>query len=337
MRGTEYAELAAFAAIAEQHSFAKAATRLGVTRSTLSQNLRALEERLGVRLMNRTTRSVSLTEAGERLLARVRPAIGELASAVDQARNFQHHPAGLLRLVVQPPVASFLIGPMLARFLSEYPGVRVDVAIVKMPADIIKEGFDAGIRLGEQIERDMIALRVMDAPKFLVVASPDYLAHHPAPDTPRDLQSHDCIRNRLPNGTIFGWQFEKDRRAVQVNVDGRLIVDDIDLSIRAVLDGIGLAYLLRDYVDHHIAEGRLVPLLEDWSPRLSGFYLYYSSRRQLSGPLQALIAFLTTESKRRGLRRSNLPGPRIYPNFRLIGSKDRKPHHDKPGFRPKVR
>ena len=337
MRGSEFAELAAFAAIAEHHSFAKAATRLGVTRSTLSQNLRALEARLGVRLINRTTRSVSLTEVGERLLARVRPAIGELATAVDQARNFQHHPAGLLRLVVQPPVASFLIGPILARFLSEYPGVRVDVAIVKMPADIISEGFDAGIRLGEQIERDMIALRVMDEPKFLVVASPDYLAHHPAPTTPRDLQSHDCIRNRLPNGTIFGWQFEKNRRAVQVNVDGRLIVDDIDLSIRAVLDGIGLAYLLRDYVDHHIAEGRLVPLLEDWSPHLSGFYLYYSSRRQLSGPLQALTGFLTTESKRRGLRRSNLPGPRIYPNFRLIGSKDRQPHQDKIGFRSKVR
>jgi DNA-binding transcriptional LysR family regulator len=319
MRGTEFTELAAFAAIAEHRSFAKASTRLGVARSTLSQNLRALEERLGVRLLNRTTRSVSLTEAGERLLARVRPAVTELTSAVDQARNFLHHPVGLLRLVVQPPVASFLIGPILARFLSEYPGVRVDVVTVKMPADIIGAGFDAGIRVGEQIERDMIAFRVMDEPKFLVVASPDYLARHPAPVSPRDLQHHDCIRNRLPNETIFGWQFQRNRRAVQVNVDGRLIVDDIGLSIRAVLDGIGLAYLLREYVEHDIAAGRLVPLLEDWSPKLSGFYLYYSSRRQLSGPLQALIEFLGLESKRRGLRRSNSPGPRIYPNFRLIG------------------
>ena len=214
---------------------------------------------------------------------------------------------------------------MMARFLAEYPGVRLDVAIVKMPADIISQGFDAGIRLGEQIERDMIALRVMDPPKFLVVASPEYLTRHAAPKTPRDLQDHDCIRNRLPNGTIFGWQFEKNGRAVQAKVDGRLIVDDIDLSIRAVLDGMGLAYLLQDYVDHDIVAGRLVPLLEDWAPPLSGFYLYYSSRRQLSGPLQALIAFLTVESKRRGLKRSNAPGPRIYPNFRLIGSGGRQP------------
>jgi DNA-binding transcriptional LysR family regulator len=316
----EFAELAAFAAIAEHRSFAKAATRLGVTRSTLSQNLRALEERLGVRLMNRTTRSVALTEAGERLLARVRPALGELASAIDQTREVQKGPAGLLRLVVQPPVASFLIGPILGRFLARYPAMRLDVAVVKMPNDIVKDGFDAGIRLGEQIERDMIALRVMEEPEFLVVASPEYLAHHDAPRTPRDLQHHDCIRNRLPNGTIFGWQFEKNRRAVQAVVDGRLVVNDIELSIRAALDGVGLAYLLRHYVQEHIAAGRLVPLLEDWSPRLSGFYLYYSSRRQLSGPLQALVDFLLAESKRRGVARSNSPGPKIYPNFRLIGS-----------------
>ena len=320
MRGTDFAELAAFAAIAEHRGFTKAAMRLGVTRSTLSQNLRALEERLGTRLMNRTTRSVALTEAGERLLARVRPALEELTLAVDQARNVRYQVAGTLRVVIQPPVASFLIGPILARFLSEYPGVRLDVAVVKMPADIIREGFDAGIRLGEQIERDMIALRVMDEPRFLVVGSPDYLARHAAPKTPRDLQHHDCIRNRLPNGTVFGWQFEKNRKALQVAVDGRLTVDDIDLSIRAAVDGIGLAYLLLDYVSHHLAEGRLVPLLEDWSPRLSGFYLYYSSRRQLSGPLQAFIEFLAAESRRRGLERSNSPGPKIYPNFRLVGT-----------------
>jgi DNA-binding transcriptional LysR family regulator len=331
MRGTEFAELAAFAAIAEHRGFSKAAVRLGVTRSTLSQNLRALEERLGVRLMNRTTRNVSLTEAGQRLLARVRPALGELMSAIDQARDVQHRVAGMLRLVVQPPVASFLIGPILARFLSEYPGVRLDVAVVKMPADIISEGFDAGIRFGEQIERDMIAMRVMNGPRFLVVGSPDYLARHAAPKAPRDLQHHDCIRNRLPNGTVFGWQFEKNRKALQVAVGGRLTVDDIDLSIRAAVDGIGLAYLLRDYVSHHIAEGRLVPLLEDWSPRLSGFYLYYSSRRQLSEPLQAFIKFLSGESKRRGLARSNSPGPKVYPNFRLIGAQRQQPRRSQAG------
>jgi DNA-binding transcriptional LysR family regulator len=320
MRGVEFAELAAFAAIAEHRSFAKAAISLGLGRSTLSQTLRALEERLGVRLLNRTTRSVSLTEAGVRLLGRIRPALGELVSAVEEVRDGRDQPAGLLRLVVQPPVASFLIGPVIARFLSDYPGVRVDVSVVKMPADIIKDGFDAGIRFGEQIERGMIALRVMDEARFLVVASPDYLARHPAPKVPRDLQHHDCIRNRLPNGTIFGWQFEKNGKAVQASVGGRLIVDDIDLSIRAVLDGVGLAYLLYDYVSQPIAEGRLVPLMEDWSPRMSGFFLYYSSRRQLNGPLQAFIAFMMDEAKRRGLSRSALPRSRIYPNYRLVGA-----------------
>ncbi len=319
MRGVEFAELAAFAAIAEHRSFAKAAVSLGLGRSTLSQTLRALEERLGVRLLNRTTRSVSLTDAGVRLLARVRPALGELTSAVAEVRDDRDQPAGLLRLVIQPPVATFLIGPLLGRFLSEYPGVRVDVSVVKMPADIIKDGFDAGIRFGEQIERDMIAMRVMGEARFLVVASPDYLARHPAPKAPRDLQQHDCIRNRLPNGTVFGWQFEKNGKAVQASVGGRLIVDDIDLSIRAVLDGAGLAYLLYDYVSTPIADGRLIPLMEDWSPRMSGFFLYYSSRRQLSSPLQAFIAFMMSETKRRGLSRSVLPRSRIYPNYRLVG------------------
>ena len=320
MRGVEFAELAAFAAIAEQRSFSKAAARLGLGRSTLSQTLRALEERLGVRLLNRTTRSVSLTEAGVRLLERVRPALGELTSAVDDIADDRDQPTGPLRLVVQPPVADFLVGPILARFLSKYPGVRPDVSVVKMPADIIKDGFDAGIRFGEQIERDMIAMRVTGEARFLVVASPDYLLRHPTPRTPRDLEHHDCIRNRLPNGTIFGWQFEKNGKAMQANVSGRLIVDDINLSIRAVLDGIGLAYLLYDYVSKPITDGSLVPLMEDWSPRMSGFFLYYSSRRQLSGPLRAFITFMVEEAKRRGLSRSK-PQSRIYPNYRLVGGR----------------
>lgn len=319
MRGMEFAELAAFVAIAEHRSFAKAATRLGVTRSTLSQNLRSLEARVGVRLMNRTTRSVALTEAGARLLAQAQPALGELTSAVGQIRGTRHDPGGLIRLVVQPPVATFLIEPILGPFLAKHPGVRLDIAVITMPDDIVKDGFDAGIRLGEQIERDMIAVQVMEQPRFLVVASPQYLAHHGTPKTPRDLQHHDCIRNRLPNGTIFGWQFEKNRRAVHVAVDGRLIVNDIDLSIRAALDGVGLAYLLRNYVETHIEAGRLVPLLEEWSPRLSGFYLYYSSRKQLDGPVRALVEFLVAEAKRRGMPRRISTGQKVYPNFRLVG------------------
>ena len=185
MRGTEFAEMTAFVAIAERCSFAKAATHLGVARSTLSQNIRALEERLRVRLLNRTTRSVSLTEAGEQLLARVRPALGELAAAANELKGSRQGPTGLLRLAVQPPVASFLMGPLLGQFLSKYPGIRLDISVVKMPANIFSEGFDAGIRFGEQVERDMIAMRVTGEARFVVVASPEYLARFSVPRTRR--------------------------------------------------------------------------------------------------------------------------------------------------------
>jgi DNA-binding transcriptional LysR family regulator len=323
MRGAEFAEMSAFAAIAEHRSFARAATQLGVGRSTLSQNLRALEERLGVRLLNRTTRSVSLTEAGARLLARVRPSLVELNAAVSELADYQQGPSGLLRIAVQPPVATLLIEPILARFLREHPGIQLDIAVVKMPGDIVDEGFDAGIRLGEQIERDMIALRVMGEARFVVVASPDYLERHARPKTPRDLRHHDCVRNRLPNGAIFGWDFEKNGRALHVTVEGRLIVNDIELSIRAVRDGLGLAYLLSDYVAADLEAGRLVPLLDDWSPRMSGFFLYHSSRRQITAPLQALITFLKVEAARRGVAPATPPSAGVYPSHRLVGKSRR--------------
>jgi DNA-binding transcriptional LysR family regulator len=320
MRGTQFAEMSAFAAIAEQKSFAKAAILLGIGRSTLSQNVRSLEERLGVRLLNRTTRSVSLTEAGVRLLARVRPALDELTAAADEAIDQREVPRGLLRLVVQPPVATFMIAPMLARFLRACPGIQLDVAVIKMPGDIVQDGFDAGIRMGEQVERDMIAIRVMGEARFLVVGSPGYLARHPAPKSPRDLRDHDCIRNRLPNGAVFGWDFAKNGRVVHAAAAGRLIVNDIDLSIRAVLDGLGLAYLLRDYVAADIAAGRLVPVLEDWTPSMSGFFLYHSSRRRTTAPLQAFIAFVKEEAKQRGVAPSAPPRAKVHPNYRLVGA-----------------
>ena len=311
--------MSAFTAIAEQRSFAKAATQLGIGRSTLSQNLRALEERLGVRLLNRTTRSVSLTEVGARLLARVRPSLIELKAAVDELGNYQPSPTGMLRLAVQPPVATFLIEPILARFMHEYPGVQLDIAVIKMPGDIVNEGFDAGIRLGEQIDHDMITMRVVGEARFLVVASPDYLKKHSRPRTLRDLRHHECIRNRLPNGAIFGWDFERNGRRLRAPVEGRLIVNDIELSIRAVRDGLGLAYLLHDYVATDLKSGRLVPLLEEWSPSLSGFFLYHPSRRQVSGPLQALITFLKGEASRRGVSPAVPPSAGVYPSHRLVG------------------
>jgi DNA-binding transcriptional LysR family regulator len=319
MRGTQFAEMSAFAAIAQQRSFTKAAIELGVSRSALSQSLRALEERLGVRLLNRTTRSVTLTEAGRRFVSRVQAGLGELTAAIDEVNHYRQSPIGLLRIAVQPPVASFLIGPVIAQFLNEFPGINLDVAVVKMPADIVAGGFDAGIRLGEQVDGDMIAVPVMGEARFLVVAAPAYLARHPPPRTLRDLKAHDCIRNRLPNGAIFGWEFERNGKKLRPEVGGRLIVNDIDLSIQAVLDGIGLAYLLYDYVASQIATGRLMPVLEEWSPRLSGFFLYHSSRRQITGPLQALITFLKTEARRRGVSASIWPRTTVRPNYRLVG------------------
>ncbi len=319
MRGTEFAQMSAFVAVAEQRSFTKAALQLGVSRSALSQTLRSLEERLGVRLLNRTTRNVSLTDAGQRLVHRAQFALGEMTAAVNDVRQFRQSPVGQLRLAVQPPVADFLIGPLLARFLAEFSGIQLDVAVVKMPEDIAEGGFDAGIRFGEQVERNMVTIPVMGEARFLVVAAPEYLARHPAPRTPRDLKNHDCIRNRLPNGAIFGWEFEKHGKKARPAVEGRLIVNDIDLSIRAVLDGVGLAYLLYDYVSQHLAKGRLVPLLEDWSPRLSGFFLYYSNHRQLTAPLQALVTFLKAEAARRGVSASVRPRFNVRPHYRLVG------------------
>jgi DNA-binding transcriptional LysR family regulator len=250
----------------------------------------------------------------------VRPALDELTTAAGEATDQRGMPKGLLRLAVQPPVATFMIAPMLARFMRAYPGIQLDVAVIKMPGDIVQDGFDAGIRFGEQVERDMIAMRVMGEGRFLVVGSPDYLALHPAPKSPRDLREHDCIRNRLPNGAIFGWDFAKNGRVVRAAVAGRLIVNDIDLSIRAVLDGLGLAYLLRDYIAADITAGRLVPVLEDWTPSMSGFFLYHSSRRRTTPPLQAFIAFVKDEAKRRGVAPSTPPHGGVRPNYRLVGA-----------------
>ncbi|MGB7260063.1 MAG: LysR family transcriptional regulator [Pseudolabrys sp.] len=318
MRGSDFTEMSAFAAVAEQRSFARAAKQLGLARSTLSQNLRSLEERLGLRLLNRTTRSVSLTEAGERLLIRLRPALNELAAATIDLHALRKGASGLLRLVVQPPVATLLMGPLVGRFLEQYPDITLEVSVARMPADIVKSGVDAGIRFGEQVDRDMIAMRVMNEARFVVVGSPKYFARYPVPKTPNDLQHQNCIRSTLPNGTVFGWEFQKKNRRIHAKVDGKLIIDDIDLSIQAVLGGAGLAYLLHDYIAADIARGRLVTVLEDWTPRLSGFFLYYSSRKQMTPALRALIEFLKNETKKRGISPGTAPRARISRNYVLL-------------------
>ena len=318
MRGAEFAEMTAFIAIAERASFARAADHLGVSRSTLSQNLRTLEERLGARLLNRTTRSVALTDAGQRLFARVRPALAELAAAEAEVHGLASVPSGPLRIVMLPPVAQLLVGPIVARFLAAHPAVTLDLSVSKTPVDLVGSGFDAGIRLGEQIEHDMIFTRVTGAVRFGAFASPAYLKRRGTPAAPRDLRDHNCIRARLPNGAIFGWEFARRGKLAQVAVEGSFVTDDIGLALRAARDGVGIAYGLYELVAKEFAAGTLVPILEDWAPNASGYFLYHSSRRGVAPSLRAFIDFLKAETASRGQapprqkgRRANVPRHRI--------------------------
>jgi DNA-binding transcriptional LysR family regulator len=292
MRGPELAEMNAFVAVAERRSFAKAALQLGISRSRLSETVRGLEDRLGVRLLNRTTRSVASTPAGERLLARLRPLLDDFAAALDSVNAFRDTPAGLLRLTVLPPAASFMLAPLLSRFLAQYPAIDLEISVDAALTDIVAGRFDAGMRPGERVEQDMIALRIGEEIRGVVVAAPDYLARHQRPTTPRDLKTHNCIRFRFPSGVIVPWQFEKKGKPVEVAVEGRLTVNDPELAVTAALDGVGVLYTALGYVAPEIEAGRLVPLLEDWRPRSAAIFLYYPSRRQVAAPLQAFVEFL---------------------------------------------
>ena len=295
MRKASIAEMSAFVAIAERSSFAKAATQLGVSRSSLSESLRALEERLGVRLLNRTTRSVALTEAGERLFVQLRPLLDNFDAALDSVNVFRDSPAGHVRITVPRPAARNIIAPILSRFLRDHPAVTLEVAIDSNLTDIVRDRFDAGIRPGHRVEQDMIAVRVGEDARPTVVASPDYLRRHGTPKEPSDLRSHNCTRMRFVSNAFARWAFEKRGRSIEVDVKGSLIVGDSELAMRAALDGVALARVPRSSAEAHLANGSLVALLEDWRPRSVGFYLYYPSRRQMPAALQALIDTLKAE------------------------------------------
>jgi DNA-binding transcriptional LysR family regulator len=292
MRGSEFAELAAFVAISEHGSFGKAAAMLDVSTSALSKAIRSLEERLGVRLFNRTTRSVVLTEAGQHLLADVKPALDKLSMAVESISAFRDMPAGMLRLSVSSLAAAMVISPILGRFAATHPSIRVDISVKDGPFDIVGGHFDAGIRRDRRIERDMVTLRISRPSRILTVASAEYLAKHPPPKTPRDLRAHTCLRFRLADGTVAKWEFERAGKKRVVRVDGSLIVDNVDLLLRGALEGIGIAYLIEPYVQPLVRAGRLIPVLEEWSPRFSGWYIYYPSRRQMRAPLKTFIEFV---------------------------------------------
>jgi DNA-binding transcriptional LysR family regulator len=288
----------AFVEVAERSSFAKAAQHLGISRSALSSTVRTLEDALGVRLLNRNTRSVAMTEAGERMLAQLRPAIENFQAALESASAYRDKPAGTLRLTVPRPAAKALIEPMLGKFLSDHPAVTLEISVGSGLSDIVRDRFDAGIRPGHRLEQDMVAVRVGDDARATIVASPKYIARHAPIKKPADLQSHNCARMRFASGVIQPWVFEKARQTIEVAVTGTLITSDGDLAIRAALDGAAVARVPEAFVRPMISRGQLVELLHDWQPASVGFYLYYPHRRHPTPALQAFIAALKMQMQR---------------------------------------
>jgi DNA-binding transcriptional LysR family regulator len=289
----ELSVLSAFLAVAEERSFTRAAKRLAVTPSALSHAVRGLEERFGVRLLARTTRSVAPTDAGEQLIARLRPALGDIQGALGVLSGLRDRPAGRVRLVVSSLAATTVLAPRLGQFAREYPDVVLDVTTTdEARVDLVAGRFDAGIHLGEFIERDMVAIRVSGELRPAIVGSPEYFASHPKPSHPRDLTGHRCINFRHGSAGVYRWEFDKGKQSLTVAVNGPLIVDDVDLLIRAAIDGVGLAFVDHERVAPQLASGALVRVLEDWCPPFPGFFLYYPIQRQLPPALSALIETL---------------------------------------------
>ena len=287
----ELSVLAAFAVVADERSFTRAAVRLGVSTSAVSHSIRALEERLGVRLLARTTRNVAPTDAGERLLAQLRPALDEIEAALTEVGRLREKPAGTVRLFAPSVAIAMTVSPKLAKFTRDYPDVVLDITTEDdSRRDLIAARFDAGIHLGEFLQRDMVAVKVSGEQRAAIVAAPSYFDSRPKPKTPRDLTAHRCIRYRMgAGGPVYRWEFEKRGKPVTVSVSGPLVVNDVELTLRAALDGVGLAFALEEHVAERVARGELVRVLEDWCPPFDGFFLYYPSRRQRPAALQALV------------------------------------------------
>jgi DNA-binding transcriptional LysR family regulator len=287
----ELTALAAFAVVADERSFTKAAAKLGVSRSAVSHSIRTLEERLGLRLLARTTRAVAPTDTGERLLAQLRPALHDIEAALTDAGRSRDKVAGVVRLIAPPIVLATLLSPKLEKFTREHPDVLLDLTSEDdIRRELVAGHFDAGIHLGEFLQRDMVAVKVTHEQRAAVVAAPAYFESHPKPKTPRDLTAHRCLRYRMgPDGPVYRWEFEKRGKPLTVSVSGPLIVNDAEFMIRAAVDGVGLAYSLEQYAAEHIERGRLVRVLEDWCPPFDGYFLYYPSRRHQPRALQALV------------------------------------------------
>jgi DNA-binding transcriptional LysR family regulator len=298
MRGTEYAELAAFVAVARERSFRRAAARLGLSPSALSRVIRGLEERLGTRLLNRTTRSVAPTDEGMKLYERLDGAMSEITHAVAAVGEHNDKPSGSIRLNLPKLLASVVFGGQLGAFCAEYPDIRLELTVDDGFSDIVAGGFDAGIRPAESVPRDMIAVAVTGKMRVAVVASPAYFETRPRPQIPLDLKDHACINFRFANtGALYKWTFSRRGKEMAMAVDGQLTVNDIDLCVQGALEGAGLAYVLESYASPHIEAGRLVRVLDDWCAPFGGFQLYYPGRRQMPAALRALIRFLASRPK----------------------------------------
>lgn len=283
-------ELAAFAAVARERSFTRAGAKLGVSPSALSQTIKGLEGRLGVRLLTRTTRSVAPTEVGDRLLQTVAPRFEEIEQALAALADMRERPAGTIRITAGEHAARSVLQPGLARLLPDYPDIRVEIIVDYGLVDIVSEGFDAGVRLGEQVAKDMIAQRIGPDMRMAVVGSPAYFAGRSKPLSPQDLTDHNCINMRLPTyGGLFPWEFEQDGREVKVRVEGQLIFNTLRQRLDSALQGLGLAYMPEDVAMPCIASGDLVRVLEDWCPPFSGYHLYYPSRRHASPAFSMLL------------------------------------------------
>jgi DNA-binding transcriptional LysR family regulator len=289
MRREQLVDLNAFAVVAEEQSFTRAAAKLGTSQSALSYTIRRLEARLGVRLLTRTTRSVAPTEAGERLLRTLGPALDRIGTELAALGELREEPAGNIRITAGEHAAHAILWPALATLMARYPDIKVEIVVDYGLTDIVAERYDAGVRLGEQVAKDMIAVRIGPDFGMAVVGAPSYFANRSKPKSPQDLMAHRCINIRLPTyGGLYVWEFEKRGRQLKVRVEGQLVFNNLALRLNAALAGCGLAYLPEDQVQTHLAEGRLVRVLEDWCPPFSGYHIYYPSRRQTM-PAFALV------------------------------------------------
>jgi DNA-binding transcriptional LysR family regulator len=284
--------LAAFAAVARHRSFRRAGAELALSTSAVSYAIRALEERLGVGLFHRTTRSVALTEAGQRLLDRLQPALGQVHDALEEMNHFRSAPAGLLRINATRAAVQTQLGPRLADFLRAHPDVRLEVAQDDGLVDIVAKGYDAGVRLHEFVPEDMVAVPLGPPLRGLIVASPAYLQRRAVPLHPRELVEHECVRFRFASGHLYKWQFERDGQTLDIDVPGRLTLGDQHTILQAVLDGLGFAYVLEDAARPYLDDGRLLAVLEDWSEPFAGWVLYYPQQRQMSSALRAFVDML---------------------------------------------